>query len=69
VNNAIQPIQAISAQAETQPATQKPKTTQAGGHLVIPEDTVKISTSAKQALVTNKLPAASAGGEHGGNSQ
>jgi hypothetical protein len=69
VSNVIQPIQAINAQAEALPAAQKPKNTQAGAHSALPQDTVTISTSAKQALATNKSPAASGGGEHGANKQ
>ena len=50
MSNAIQAIQAVKPQTETQPATQAPKTTQAGTHPVIPEDTVTISAAGKQAF-------------------
>jgi protein involved in polysaccharide export with SLBB domain len=53
VSNAIQAIQAVKPQAETQPATQAPKNTQAGTHPVIPEDTVTISVAGKQAFAGN----------------
>jgi hypothetical protein len=69
VSNVIQPLQAINALAETQQTAQKPKNTQAGAHSALPQDTVTISTSAKQALATNKLPAAGNGGEHGSKNQ
>jgi hypothetical protein len=54
---AIQSVQALNAQAQTQPASQAPKSTEAGTQSAAPQDKVTISPQAQQALAATKKPA------------
>ena len=67
MSNAILAVQAVKPQTETQPATQVPKTTQAGTHPVIPEDTVTISVAGKQAFTGSAQKTAGGAANNGTN--
>jgi hypothetical protein len=54
---AIQSVQALNAQAQTQPAAQAPKSTEAGTQSATPQDKVTISPQAQHALASNTKPA------------
>jgi hypothetical protein len=65
MSNPIQPIQAVNAQTQTQPAAQPPKQTTAQS--TVPQDKVTISESAKQALTDNTKQAAGGDKDHDGD--
>jgi hypothetical protein len=67
MSNAIQPIQAVNAQGQTQQTAQAPKTPQATTQTAAPQDKVTISEPAKQALADNTKPAAKGGVDHDGD--
>ncbi len=66
MSNSINPVQAVNAQTQTQPAAQPPK--QAAAQTAIPQDKVTISESAKQALADKTKPAAGGDVDHDGDS-
>jgi hypothetical protein len=68
MSNSIHSIQAVNAQAQTQQAVQPPKNQQTTAQPAIPQDTVTISQSAKQAQAVNTKAAAGGDVDHDGDS-
>jgi hypothetical protein len=65
--NPVQPVHAVNALTQTQPAAAPPKTQPTTTQTAVPQDKVTISPQAHQALASNTKPAASGDVDHDGD--
>jgi hypothetical protein len=63
----VQPVHAVNALAQTQPAAAPAKTQPTATQTAAPQDKVTISPQAHQALANNSKPAASGDVDHDGD--
>jgi len=67
MSNPVQPVHAVNAPTQTQPAAAPPKTQQTTTQTATPQDKVTISPQAQQALANNAKPAAGGDVDHDGD--